>query len=243
MGVGLGLVLSAAPGAWAEGEKPVYPTFEDCWAAHEVPCGPVEGGWTPNGVVTDPNQPPDNSVTPEEDPEYERRQRMAMRVNTWGTLEHPVVAVDMNQVVFPDVQPYLDIEIGRVRVPIRFVAEQMGAVVTWDGDTQTVTISNDRLTINLQVDNPMATVNGTQIEIDAPPKLLPPGRVMVPLRFISEAFGANVDWVGDTPPVDGLGWGHYQVWIWVDWGYWGKWNMNDRLHVHSWWFYRGKGRQ
>lgn len=230
------LVMLIAPRTRAERDRPVYPALDDCWAAHEQPCSPVDGGWTPDGMVVDPGNATEQPT--EHDKENLYRQSIAMRVNTSGTLEQPVVAVDMRQVSFHDVQPYLDLEIGRVRVPIRFVAEQMGAAVSWKDETQEVTITNDRLMIGLQVDNQVTTVNGKQIEIDAAPRLVPPVRVMVPLRFISEAFGANVDWVGDTPPPETRGWGKYQVWVWVDWGYWSKWNMDDRLNVHSSWFYR-----
>ncbi|HWI51367.1 MAG TPA: copper amine oxidase N-terminal domain-containing protein [Symbiobacteriaceae bacterium] len=158
-------------------------------------------------------------------------------------MEHPVVAVDMNQVAFPDVQPYLDVEIGRVRVPVRFVSEQIGATVSWENETQTVTISRGELSIVLRVDDPEVIVNGRTVLIDAPPKLVDPGRVMVPLRFVSEVFGASVDWVGDqSPDPRDLAWGKYQVWIWVDWGYWGRYTVDERLHLYSEWFYRGPGR-
>jgi len=234
--LGLALLLGRVVGA----EGQLYPTLEECAATHQVPCSQLEGGWTPNDDVE--VTPGDgNKNLPPDDQENLDRQHMSMRTNESGTLDHPVVAVDMNQVEFPDVQPYLDLEIGRVRVPVRFVAEQMGAAVEWNGDTQEVTITNENLRIVLKVDNPMVRVNDKQLEIDAPPRLLPPGRVMVPLRFISEAFGANVDWIGtEIPHPRATAWGKYQVWIWVDRGYWGMATVHERLHIQSEWFYRGE---
>jgi hypothetical protein len=218
-------------------EIPYYATGAECWEAHHTGCVKRDAGWTPVPESNPANTKGDKVIYDEENL---AKQRMSMETNTYGTLQHPVVAVDMNQVIFPDVQPYLDLEVSRVRVPVRFVAEQMGAMVTWDNDSQVVTITRDNLLIKLKVDDPNVEVNGKVITIDAPPRLLPPGRVMVPLRFISEAFGANVDWVGaESPdPKDG-GWGHYQVWIWVDWGYWGKANLETRLNRA--WFMRGPG--
>lgn len=39
-----------------------------------------------------------------------------------------------------DVPAYLDPEVGRVRVPVRFVSEMMGATVSWNQDSRQVTI-------------------------------------------------------------------------------------------------------
>jgi hypothetical protein len=232
--VGLALLVSAGL-VRAEEARRVYATSDECWEQEHVSCGKTDAGWVP-AIMGDPGK-----VTGEKevyDEENLARQRMSMEIDTSGTLEHPVVAVDMNRVIFPDVQPYLDLEVGRVRVPVRFVAEQMGAAVAWDNDSQVVTITRDNLLIKLKVDDPKVEVNGKVITIDAPPRLLPPGRVMVPLRFVSEAFGANVDWVGaESPHPSGRGWGKYQVWIWVDWGYWGKHNIETRFQ-NQWWFMR-----
>jgi hypothetical protein len=233
----VGLITGASGLVNAAEQVPIYATPEACFAAHRTSCyrngdgfSPVETGSWESAVVL----PPEII-----DPEYAERQRTAMVSNTSGTPEHPVVAVDMAQVIFPDAKPYLDMEIGRVRVPVRFVSEQMGASVTWDNATQTVTITKGDLLIHLQVDNSNVTVNGKVITIDAPPKLLPPGRVMVPLRFVAEAFGAAVDWVGAEPVNGDRAWGKYQVWIWPADGFWGKYTMEERLVVHKWWWYRG----
>jgi hypothetical protein len=236
MGAGalvLGMMAAGVPGRAAA----TYPTFDACWNAEHQACSRLaDGTWTPSEDTPGTGQP--SPVVPD-DPVYQANMHKAMRIQTSGTADQPVVAVDMNQVIFPDVQPYLDNEIGRVRVPVRFVSEQMGAQVGWDESTQTVTITREGLQIKLQVDNPIVTVNDHTLTIDAPPKLLPPGRVMVPLRFVSEAFGAAVDWVGtETPTPVSPDWGKYQVWIWVPWGYWGKYTVYERLDVYKWWWTR-----
>lgn len=159
-----------------------------------------------------------------------------------------------------DAPAYLDLSVGRVRVPVRFVSELMGATVTWDDPTQTVTITfpdvsreiaklvlkpgytmanwwrheqkeidvvatmvqkvritQPAKTIKLTVGSNTAIVDGQSVPLDAPPVLVPPGRVMVPIRFISEQLGAKVYWVGDQPIFDsGEGpTGTYQVHVYT----------------------------
>lgn len=173
--------------------------------------------------------------------EWDRQQMLAMSTMTSGTPESPVVAVDMKQVQFPDARPVLDAEIGRVRIPLRAVSEAMGADVKWDPAERKVTVSRDGLVVELWVDRYEARVNGAVLPLDAPPVIVPPGRVMVPLRFISEAFGATVDWVGDQPPPGYGRWrGRYQVWIWIPWGYWGTYGLADR--TDGWVMYTREGR-
>lgn len=47
--------------------------------------------------------------------------------------------------------------------------------------------------IMLQIGNSVAVINGKTIKLDSPPVIVK-GRTLVPLRFISEAFGAKVEW-------------------------------------------------
>ncbi|HON82638.1 MAG TPA: stalk domain-containing protein [Caldisericia bacterium] len=84
---------------------------------------------------------------------------------------------------------------GRTVVPIRFISETFGAKVDWEGDTKTVRIylESKNIRITLQVDNKIARLNDKVVTLDAAP-LIKEGRTFVPLRFISEAFGAKVDW-------------------------------------------------
>lgn len=142
-----------------------------------------------------------------------------------------------------DAPAYLDLEVGRVRVPVRFVSEMMGAEVSWDQETWSATlkfparswdvitpemlpgftwdqywdeggygatetgkfkwvlktVSQPAKTIVLTVGKKTALVDGQEVVIDAPPVIQPPGRLMVPVRFISETMGAKVYWVGQEP--------------------------------------------
>lgn len=88
---------------------------------------------------------------------------------------------------------------GRTMLPIKYVADALGAALTWDGTTQKVTIEKGDTTIELWIGRNTARVNGADqmIDPDNPnvrPFLAPPGRTMLPLRFISENLGCTVEW-------------------------------------------------
>jgi hypothetical protein len=83
---------------------------------------------------------------------------------------------------------------GRVMVPVRGVFEHMDASVTWNANTRTVTAQRGTDTIMLPVGATSATVNGQLVFLDAPATMRS-GRVMVPLRFLSETLGAQVEWL------------------------------------------------
>jgi len=58
-----------------------------------------------------------------------------------------------------------------------------------------VNFTEQKITIELQIGNKFARVNGTLYELDAPPKLIK-NRTFVPIRFISETMQAKVNWIG-----------------------------------------------
>jgi hypothetical protein len=82
---------------------------------------------------------------------------------------------------------------GRVLVPLRAIAEIFGADILWKPETKKVSISLRSISIQLTVGNQEAVLNGKQIRLDSPP-VINNGRVMVPLRIISEAFQSEIEW-------------------------------------------------
>ena len=86
---------------------------------------------------------------------------------------------------------------GRTLVPVRVIAEEYGADVIWNGDTREVSIKNDGIGIVLAIDNQTAHVNGEEKTLDVPPVIIE-DRTMIPLRFVSETFGMNVDYIAST---------------------------------------------
>ncbi|MDD4236954.1 MAG: peptidylprolyl isomerase [Desulfotomaculaceae bacterium] len=112
------------------------------------------------------------------------------------------VVVNSNIVDFPDQKPFIDTAIGRTYVPLRFVSEALGCELQWAEETQKIAITKDTLSIYLTIGANMAVIdnNGAQrLVLTAPPELVNE-RTMVPLRFISEVLGAEVNY---TPAVEG----------------------------------------
>jgi hypothetical protein len=76
-------------------------------------------------------------------------------------------------------------------VPIRFIAETFGSTVEWLPESRGITL--DHTTIGLQIGRPTAVIKGKIIALEAAP-YIKNSRTMVPLRVISESFGAGVVW-------------------------------------------------
>lgn len=82
---------------------------------------------------------------------------------------------------------------GNVLVPMRGVFEELGADVKWKSATQTITARKGATEIIIQIGSTFASVNGSTQQLSAPAAMVG-GRTLVPLRFISEALGADVQW-------------------------------------------------
>ena len=78
-------------------------------------------------------------------------------------------------------------------VPIRFIAETFGATVEWLPESRGITITLGTTTIGLQIGKATVVINGNTIALEAAP-YIKNSRTMVPLRVISESFGADVVW-------------------------------------------------
>jgi hypothetical protein len=97
-----------------------------------------------------------------------------------------------------DVAPYMETSSGRTMVPIRYIAEAMGASVYWNNDTQTDTISLDGRSMNITVGKLLPNdSNGNTMGMAA----LIHDRLFVPVRYVSEQLGANVSWDPSTSTV------------------------------------------
>lgn len=82
---------------------------------------------------------------------------------------------------------------SRTMVPLRKVFESMGAVVGYDNASKIITITKGGTSVVLKQNSNVATVNGRQVTMDQPAIVLG-GRTLVPLRFVSESLGVQVDW-------------------------------------------------
>ncbi|HSW10537.1 MAG TPA: trypsin-like peptidase domain-containing protein [Bacillota bacterium] len=100
---------------------------------------------------------------------------------------------------FTDAPPF--IHEGRTFVPVRFLANSIGIEdegIIWDATTRTVTLNMFWVSVTLQVGSPFITINAgdgdVRREMDVTPLIVPPGRVVLPARFVAEAFGLEVGW-------------------------------------------------
>lgn len=87
---------------------------------------------------------------------------------------------------------------GRTTIPIRAVAEALGAGVGWEEATRQVTLTRAGTTIVMTIDSTTALVNEEPVEMDTAPYVSPEGRTMIPVRYVAEFFGQKVDWDGDN---------------------------------------------
>ena len=88
----------------------------------------------------------------------------------------------------------------RTMVPFRAIFEALGCTVSWDDETQTAIGVRNGAEIELPIGSEKAFVAGNGCILDQP-AVLKDGRTLVPLRFVSEALGAQVQWIDETQTV------------------------------------------
>ena len=87
---------------------------------------------------------------------------------------------------------------GRTMLPVRFLAENLGATVAWNEEKQLVTITGknqnqEDVTILITIGAANAQINGQSVALEAP-AFVDQNRTFMPVRLIAEALGASVDW-------------------------------------------------
>lgn len=89
---------------------------------------------------------------------------------------------------------------NRVLVPMRHIFEKLGAEVEWYGETGTATATIGYRYISITIGSPLMDTQRTPIELDVP-AIASDGRILVPLRAISESFESTVKWDESTNSV------------------------------------------
>lgn len=111
------------------------------------------------------------------------------------TVNGNLVEMDVSPAVFE----------GRTLMPIRYVAEPLGAEVGWDQETRTASVSLGDIYIELKIGESTAVVNGKSVPIDPDNPNIKPviisSRTMLPTRFVSENLGCVVEWDQETKKV------------------------------------------
>ena len=85
---------------------------------------------------------------------------------------------------------------GAVLVPLRGVFEALGATVKFDAPTKTISAVRGEKNVTLRIGDTAGQVDGNAAPLSAPAQMIN-GSTLVPLRFVAEAFGAQVKW--DAP--------------------------------------------
>ena len=96
---------------------------------------------------------------------------------------------------------YPIIEDDRTLIPIRGLLEKLGATVEWNHENYEAVIQKDGIRVVLPIGSPTAYVNGKEVELDVPAELRN-GRTMIPLRFILDQFGIEIEWEQQTRTVN-----------------------------------------
>lgn len=112
----------------------------------------------------------------------------------------PMIAVTVDGNSIPLTQPPISYH-GRVMVPLRGIFENLGASVVYDPATRTINATRGNQEITLTMGSQEANINGQTQFMDVPPLMIG-GRMLVPLRFVSQALGTQVSWDAYTHTVN-----------------------------------------
>jgi len=118
---------------------------------------------------------------------------LSFAIGIGANAQQPIRVILDGRVLQFDVQPTIIND--RTMVPMRGIFEALGANVEWSEATRTVTATRGTLTVQTTIGNSVITVNGVRTAMDVAP-IIVSDRTLVPVRFISEAFGYDVDWDG-----------------------------------------------
>lgn len=86
---------------------------------------------------------------------------------------------------------------NRTMLPARYVAEALGATVTWDAKLSKAFVSASGISITIPVGPSIPLVNGSSVWVDTP-AFIENDRMYVPVRFLAEQLGATVIWDAAT---------------------------------------------
>lgn len=129
-------------------------------------------------------------VTPEIELKYSMDSVAEDIVKTYVEIDGKILGFDTPPVTESD----------RTLVPLRFIFETMGADVDWDSGTQTAIVTENNTSIKFSIDNVTATIDGAAKTMDVPARLIN-DKTLVPLRFLSEELGFDVQWDENTRTV------------------------------------------
>ncbi|MEZ4812711.1 MAG: stalk domain-containing protein [Caldisericia bacterium] len=97
------------------------------------------------------------------------------------------------------------IQNGRTLLPARYVTEPLGGDVGWEASEKKVVCTLGETIVEFWIGKPIAKINGEEVQIDPDnPDVVPTiinDRTMVPMRFLAESLGCEVEWVSETKEI------------------------------------------
>lgn len=91
---------------------------------------------------------------------------------------------------------------GKIFVPFRNIFEALDAQVVWDEKNKKIQASTDQSNLEIFLDKNTAQINGDSISLsESDQPIVEKDRILVPLRFVSEALYAQVSWDAEKKTV------------------------------------------
>lgn len=162
--------------------------------------GRVSGGGSSSGVAGDETPAEDGTPTDETPPavvppvEDEPQQQPVDKAAAKFVIGEKKCRLNGVEVDL-DVAPYL--KDGRTYLPVRYAVQALGigdGGIQWNGDEGIVTINDGSRTLKLLIGSKIMYAGNLPVTMDAAPEIAEPGRTMLPLRWVAEALGAEVEW-------------------------------------------------
>ncbi|GAA4707770.1 hypothetical protein GCM10023228_10710 [Brevibacillus fulvus] len=144
------------------------------------------------------NSPASPPIQPQDNADQDRAQVLIQIGNRSGTQIRSVDGQVQTQVFSLEAAPYL--RNSTTWVPLRFVAEGLGVRVAYDEQTRQATLQTASGTISFTAGSRMARVNGSVAELSSAVEVKN-GRMMVPLRFITDKLEATLEWEPQTQTI------------------------------------------
>ena len=166
-----------------------YATYEATMENGETVYGTVYNleVYTP---IAESDDSENSKLTLDERVTIRAKDAIAIQIGNYATVGHDVLKwVDKDN---KNVKPY--IKENRTMVPLRYIAEELGAEVGYDDLTREVSITLNNKVFKVVIGANAYSVNGESFPLDAPAEIVE-NRTFVPLRVISEAFDMSVTWL------------------------------------------------
>lgn len=102
-----------------------------------------------------------------------------------------------------DVAPYINAD-DRALLPVRYAANATGisdSNIFWDASAQSVRLVRNDRTVILVVGSTTMLINGVASQMDTAPVIADPGRTMLPIRYLAQAFNCDITWDAVTQTI------------------------------------------